>query len=179
MPDITYALVSTSPQGSQAAPIKDLLTNLVTYSHGSNLPQGYAPLPDAMYQAALSDISRDVIAKAPSPTKPTSPASSGGGSGTQGGGGSGSGSNSPDRTLPLTKAEAARIAKQRSHRHSPTGGIPSAATPTGIALLAIDEASRYFLPLVLALGGACLIAGPLLYFIPAYRRRRRPAGGSE
>ena len=180
MPDITYALVSTSPQGSRAAPIKDLLTNLVTYSHGSSLPQGYAPLPDAMYQAALSDISSDVIAKAPSPTKPTSPPSTGGGSGTQGGGdGSGSGSNSPDGTLPLTKAEAARIAKQRSHRHSPTGGIPSAATPTGIALLAIDEASRYFLPLVLALGGACLIAGPLLYFVPAYRRRRRPAGGSE
>jgi hypothetical protein len=29
------------------------------------------------------------------------------------------------------------------------------------------------------LGGACLIAGPLLYFLPAYRRRHRSADGSE
>ncbi len=52
LPMVTYALVSTSPQptADQATQLKDLLTNLVTYSHNGGsasqpLPAGYVPLP--------------------------------------------------------------------------------------------------------------------------------------
>jgi hypothetical protein len=38
----------------------------------------------------------------------------------------------------------------------------------------LDEASRYLLPILLVLAGVCLIGGPLLYFLPAYRRRHKP-----
>ena len=57
--------------------------------------------------------------------------------------------------------------------------IATGSGPTAIALLALDEASRYLLQLLLVLAGLCLIAGPLLYYVPIYRRRRNSAGGSE
>ena len=86
---------------------------------------------------------------------------------------------SSNQTGSQAKAEAARIAKERAAHHGSNGGTGPGSTPTGIALLALDEASRYLLPLLLVLGGLCLIAGPLLYFLPAYRRRHQPTGGSE
>jgi hypothetical protein len=38
--------------------------------------------------------------------------------------------------------------------------------------------ARYLLPALVLLAIACLIAGPLLLFVPAIRRRRRAVGGS-
>ena len=55
MPDITYAGAHRPAPAAQATAVKDLLTNLVTYSHGGGslaLPSGYAPLSDTLYQAA-------------------------------------------------------------------------------------------------------------------------------
>ncbi len=84
MPMVTYALVSTSAQPAGIAPqLKDLLTNLVTYSHEGGttadpLPPGYAPLPTSLYNVALSDISSDI-------TGPGAPGPGSGGSGSSGG----------------------------------------------------------------------------------------------
>jgi hypothetical protein len=100
MPDITYALVPTSPQpADEASAMTSLLTNLVNFSHGSGsipLPPGYYPMPSDIYQAALTDIKNDISA-APSlspvttttvPTKSTTsstPASTSGSTGSTGG----------------------------------------------------------------------------------------------
>ena len=183
MPDITYALVSTRPQGRQAAPIKDLLTNLVTYSHGSNLPQGYAPLPDATVPGRAQPTSPTTSWPRPGP-RPSRPRRRHGGRVGRTGGRRGR------LWFGLELAGARDLAADQSGRPRPTARSDPAlatarrwrslgVTPTGIALLALNEASRYFLPLMLVLGGVCLIAGPLLYFLPAYRRRHRPTGGSE
>lgn len=62
MPMVTYALVSTAPQlKTQAAEEVNLLTNLVDYSHSGGsipLPAGYYPLPDNLFNVALSSISK-------------------------------------------------------------------------------------------------------------------------
>ncbi len=181
MPDITYALVSTSPQEQPghrnqepAHQPGDLLARVgpparVCTAARLDVPgRAHRHLPRRHRQAAVpdqADVATIIGGRVGDPGRdrrlPPDRAD-----------------HSTNPTLPLTKAEAARIAKERARRHGSTG-IASAATPTGIALLALDEASRYFLPLILVLGVACLIAGPLLYFVPAYRRRHRAAGGSE
>ena len=106
LPMVTYALVSTAAQPTEAAAqqLQDALTNLVTYSHAGGsgavdpLPAGYEPLPDNLYQAALTDIAKDVVAppNTPPTTPPTtppatpiSPSTTTGGGSQSGGGGSG------------------------------------------------------------------------------------------
>ena len=68
-------------------------------------------------------------------------------------------------------------AKPKS-KTDPSSGL-GATTPTAITLLALNEVSRYLLPIMLVLAAACLIGGPLLYFLPEYRRRRKAAGAAK
>jgi hypothetical protein len=202
MPDITYALVPTSPQpAATAAAEKDLLTNLVTYSHngGSSahasgaanpLPGGYSPLPDSLYGQAMADIAADIVAAPPgSSGKPGPGSSSSGGKGTSGTSGSGSassGSNGSDSfasgsgttggsegsSLPLSTAE--RLAEQRA-RGLAAGGVYQSQSATGVLLVSLDTIARFLLPVLVVLAVVCLIAGPLL-FLPEWRRRRADEG---
>jgi hypothetical protein len=62
MPLVTYALVSTTPQpAAQSQAEGDLLTNLACYSRFGGsiaLPTGYVPLPNNLYEQAMSEISQ-------------------------------------------------------------------------------------------------------------------------
>ena len=55
--------------------VKTLLTNLVTYSHSSAVPAGYAPLPDGIEQAALATSRRTCRSprRPPPPRRPRRP----------------------------------------------------------------------------------------------------------
>lgn len=72
LPMVTYALVSAAPQpsASTAQELTDLLTNLVQYSYAAGqgysvpMPPGYFPLPQSLYQQALTDIAKDVVSPA-------------------------------------------------------------------------------------------------------------------
>ena len=118
MPDITYAVFPTKVKGSQAAAVKDLLTNLVTYSHGSNLPEGYAPLPENLYQAAVADIAavfnpKPIPKKKSGPTVGSANGSPGSGAAPAGAGSSDSGldtgaTGTQATTLPLSTARTTK-----------------------------------------------------------------------
>jgi hypothetical protein len=200
MPDITYAMVPTVPlPADQATAVKNLLTNLVTFSHAGGslaLPSGYAPLSDALYQTAMTDITNDVVAQPSTPstttssTSPTTTAassgsSSGGGSGgssssdTGGGSSSSTGGSSDDLgALPLSTTTPSGSSGSSGTGSSDNGSaLASTAAPTGFLLVSLDEAARYLLPAIVLLAIACLIGGPLLLFAPALKRRRRSAGG--
>ncbi len=201
MPDITYAMVPTAPlPASQATAVKNLLTNLVTFSHSGGslaLPSGYAPLSDTLYQAALTDIANDVVAEPspPSTTGPTSPTTAAATPGSSSGGGSGGSSSSSDTgggftpssddadgllgTLPLSSSSTSSGSSGTSGGGSSDNGpvLAGTAAPTGFLLVSLDEAARYLLPALVLLAIACLIGGPLLLFAPALKRRRRGAGG--
>jgi hypothetical protein len=203
LPNVTYALVSTSAQpAATASAIKDLLTNLVTYSHtaGTALPGGYAPLPDAMYQAALSDISQDIVSEPATTTTKSgssgdtsstnsSSTSSGGSPGSYGGSGLSSGASaysSASIGLPYEATSSTGASNGASgsggnaSSTSPTNSTSgSTGTPTSVVLLSLDETSRYLLPAMVLIGALFLIAGPLLYFTPAYRRRRSARRSGE
>lgn len=202
MPNITYAIVPTSPQTyEQGTAIKNLLTNLVNYSHGSTLPAGYAPLPTSIYQAALTDISNDLtIAPAPTTTTTTStttttttttPAtspssgsdsSSGSGSAyTSSGGGTVAVSSPLSSQLPLTGSTSP------GGSGTATGGTvrtpvvaPPSTIPTGFLLVGLSATTRFLLPAIVVLALGSLLAGLLLLFGPgaATRRRRHDVEGA-
>ena len=201
MPDITYAMVPTTPQQPQVATaMTNLLTNLITYSHSSpTLPKGYAPLSDTLYQAALADIAADITsAPLPTPTTGTIPPTT----------------TSPGKTNPTTTPSSATSPaseEEPSTATSPFGqdafgplastpftsptssgqagtlsgrsveveSASGAALPTGFLLVSLDDPSRYLLPALVVLGLLCLVAGPLLLWGPALRRRRRRVGGQQ
>ncbi len=193
MPDVTYAMVPTTPlPSSTAATLKDLLTNMVNYSHNGGsipLPNGYAPLPSTLYQAALADIAKDVVSEPGSGSSSTS----GGGSSTTGSGNSGgsssgssTGSSNPftstagDGTGPgsLPLSTTSPTAGGAGHpRGSGTGGAGGVGTATGFLLVGLDAAARYLLPALVILAIACLIFGPLLLVAPRLRRRKQEVGG--
>jgi hypothetical protein len=198
MPDITYAMVSTTPQpAAQAKAEANLLDNLVTYSHNGGgsiaLPAGYAPLSDTLYQAALTDIADDIVAEpsgsssTPGSSSAANATSSSGGSsegnaGTSSGGydegssGSGyDGGSSSNGALPLSGS--AQNGKSSGGSNGSGRGAAGAGAPSGFLLVSLDAAARFLLPAIVALALACLIAGPLLLFLPEIRRRRRGAGG--
>ncbi len=176
MPDITYAVVSSKKQPTAAdeKALKDLLTNLVTYSHGSSLPQGYAPLTTTLYQAAETDIANLGV----SPHTATTPSS--GSTSTTGATRHERRDGRHGRRDPGLQYDSGQVAGHRPPQGPFPKGHRTAAMskpfPSFVALLGLDEASRYLLPFMLVLAGLCLIAGPLLYFLPALRRRRRKAG---
>jgi uncharacterized membrane protein YgcG len=194
MPDITYALVSTAPQpASQVSAEQSLLDNLVNFSHnsGNQLPAGYAPLPTGMYNAAITAITNDLVAE------PSTPASSGGGtgggtsgsgspsSGSSGSAGSsgssgstgtlgGAGSSTPSgSTSGLPNSSSSSPGSNAAGTPGSTTVIPSQTAPLGTIHLVLDDAARYLLPGMAALALGCLLIGPLLYFWPSLRRRRR------
>ncbi len=191
MPNVTYAVVSTAPQPpDQVTAEKNLLDSLVTFSHNSasQLPAGYAPLPDSLYQAALTDISSDLVAQPGAPSSPavTVPgASSGGGSsggggtsGSTGSGDSGSGfaGNGTGPSLPseTSGSSGGGGGGNNGNSGSTTSGAASSTVPLGSVQLVLDNAARFLLPVLMAIALACLVVGPLVYFLPALRRRRRP-----
>ncbi len=199
LPMVTYALVSTSPQptADQATQLKDLLTNLVTYSHngGSSsepLPSGYVPLSDSLYAQAVADINSDIVGPGGStPGASTSGSSTSGGSNsTSGSGGSapGAGASGAAGGVPSTSTGSSTGAGHGSSGSSGGNGSTTGATPSnGSAgsfpgnfvshLITVTVgSSRYFVPALLFLALLCLLAGPLLYLSPTLRRTTRDRG---
>ncbi len=187
LPMVTYALVSTSAQPSvaQATQLKDLLTNLVTYSHNGGsasepLPAGYVPLPSTLYSQAVADIAKDIV------TPPASPGGSGGS------GGSGGTTNTAAATsgAPGGAGGVTGGAGFVSHPGSAAHGAGGRGTAPATGLLQSASAngpsssgnfaghfitvtvgdSRFFVPGLLILALLCLLAGPLLYLSPTLRK---------
>ena len=191
MPMVTYALVSTNPQptSAQAAELKDLLTNLVTYSHNGgtssqSLPAGYAPLPSNLYSQALSDISKDIVG--PGGSSPGGPGGSGGtspgSSGAGGSAGTGSGTSSSPSGTPRTGSSSGRGTGQGTAAASSAaaGGLPLGSSPSnflGRFITVTLGDSRFLVPALLLLALLCLLVGPLLYMSPTLRRRRVAGDG--
>ena len=206
LPDVTYAVVPTTAQSSDTVAAETaLLTNLVNYSHSSStLPVGYAPLSDSLYTAAMADISADLVAS-PSPptttttstTTPATTATTTAAPATVAGtsGGSSTGASTDDdsslfgddvgddgsATLPLSSTSPSSTGTTTPTSPSDKGGSVGSGSPstvpTGFVLVSVDSASRYLLPVLVLLGLACLLGGPLLLLAPRFRRRRRSAGG--
>ena len=195
MPDVTYAAVPTTAlPPATASAVKNLLTNLVTYSHSGALPTGYVPLPTGMYQSALSEIGADVASQpvTDSTTTDSSTASSDTGSSATSGGGQSSSSTSSTENggfgssalLPFLSSDPSSpgsgSGRTGTSARGPGGPARAASTgPTGFLLVSLDAAARFLLPAFVVLAIACLIAGPLLAFGPeTWRRRRKTEGPS-
>lgn len=191
MPDVTYAVVKTAPQpAAQASTIKNLLTNLVNFSHSSSVPAGYAPLPDSLYKTAMADIDADVNAE---PAGAAGSAGGGNSSGSVIGGASpvvgedGQSLNTPgtagidagSSALPLTAAGTSSTDGSKGNGGSSPSGFAVPTVPSGILLVSLDAASRYLLPAMVVLGATFLVAGPFFLLIPEVRRRRRGAEDSS
>jgi len=194
LPDITYAVVpNTTLPYAKATAIKQLLTNLVDYSHSGAVPSGYAPLPDAMYQAAVADIANTVksepapVVASDSSTTTTTTTASASGSGSGSGSGSSSGSGSAGDTglatpisageqVPSTSAlpETASATPVSSTGSPVTGAVtaPPASIPSGILLVGLAATTRFLLPAIVVLAMASLLGGLLLLFGPNAARRR-------
>jgi hypothetical protein len=206
LPDVTYAVIPTTAQPSDTAAAETaLLTNLVNYSHSSTtLPVGYAPLSDSLYTAAMADISADVVAAPPTPTTTTTPTTTPAPTatttpasttvaGTSGDASTGASTDDDSSlfadgdedggtgsaTLPLSSTSPSSSGTGNPASRSDQGGdVGSPSTvPTGFMLVSVDSASRYLLPVLVLLGLACLLGGPMLLLAPRFRRKRRSAGG--
>jgi len=204
MANLTYAIVPTGQlSNDQGTAIKNLLTNVLSYSHSSAVPAGYAPLPDSIYAAAMTDLNNDLtIAAAPptttttttttsttttpttttsTPSTPTSappPSSGNGGSGqTSTSGTSGSGTGAQISALPLTAAASSATGNSGSGTNSTPVAPPPATVPTGFLLVGLSATTRFLLPAIVVLALGSLIGGLLLLFGPgAAARRRRDTG---
>jgi hypothetical protein len=177
LPMVTYALVSTAPQATaaQAQQLTDLLTNLVDYSYAGGvgysvpMPAGYVPLTTNLYQQALADISKDIVAPAGSTTTATTttpPTTVATGSGSTVGG-------STSVVSGVVKAVTGAVSTVANALGNAATSEPArrvAEVAGGPILLTLD-ADRFVLPALLALGIACLVGGPLLYLVPSVRRR--------
>ena len=178
LPMVTYALVSTNPQPSmaEASALKDMLTNLVNYSHTagagttSPLPSGYVPLPDNLYQQAVADISNDVVgpggvAPPPPGSTGTSGAAPGAAGGQTGVAGRGGGTSFRFNTGGALRASGASQA-------SGSSGASSGGTGDylGHFITVTLGDSRFFIPGLLLLAVLCLICGPLLYLSPSMKK---------
>jgi len=193
MPNITYAVVPTSTLSyDQAQAVTHLLTNLVTYGHGTSLPAGYAPLPDAMYTAALADISKD-ISSGPAPVStpttptttpvstPTTVPSQSGNSGSPNQGSSAFDSTGQSGALPLTATGNSGNSGNGGNSGGTPVAAPPASLPTGFLLVALSATTRFLLPAIVLLALGSLIGGLVLLFGPgaAARRRRGGTGGAS
>jgi hypothetical protein len=191
MPDVTYAVVNTAPQAAaQASAIKNLLTNLVGFSHSDSIPAGFAPLPDSLYKAAISDIAADVNAIPASKSDQAAPGPAGktGSGGTDnssspviGSGGQSllstgvAGSDSGSTVLPLSTTDTSPSDGSNQHGGSSPSSATIATVPSDTLLVSLDAASRYLLPAMAVLAAGFLAAGSLFLLIPEVRRRRRGA----
>jgi PBP superfamily domain len=190
LPMVTYALVSTSPQptADQATQLKDLLTNLVTYSHNGGsasqpMPSGYVPLPQNLYNQAIIQIANITGTAGPG---------SGGSNGTPGSGGTGpatsagAGGGAAGTAGRFTGATGRGLSSSGrgggGHGAAPAGTPPSGSGTSspgnfvGHLLTVTVGDSRFFVPALLLLALLCLIAGPVLYMSPTLRRPARPTG---
>ncbi|MGO8872209.1 MAG: hypothetical protein ACLQPH_12570 [Acidimicrobiales bacterium] len=195
MPDITYAVVPTSPQPPEkATALKSLLNSLVNFSHGSgaSLPDGYAPLSTDLYLTAEFDIATEITslpASAPGSHSPTSSFPTAGQSAPELTGSTattnaeyGSFGTTSSGGVPFTGAGAvpgssSSSAASASATPSQSSAAAAYSSPAGISFVSLDEFARFLLPALLLLALVCLVAGPLLVFVPALRRRRRDLGG--
>ena len=193
MANITYAIVPTGTLShDEGTAVKDLLTNLVTYSHSGALPAGYAPLPTALYTAAMTDIGNDItVAPAPPTTTTTTTASHGSstttttyssGSNQSGSGYSSNSSNfsntSGQSALPLTSSSGGSSGGSGSGPGSAKTPVvaPPASIPTGFLLVGLSATTRFLLPAIVLLALGSLVGGLLLLLGPGATRRRRLDG---
>jgi ABC-type phosphate transport system substrate-binding protein len=180
MPLITYAVVPTSPADhGTAVAIKDLLTNMVTYSHSGGsvpLPSGYVPLPDSLYGQAESEIAKINVPAAP-------PMSPGRGDGSGSGSGSG-GSGGLEAALlgtasgPTGGLLGAALAHELAGASLVSGGHGKDLSPSSfvgdvrsVALALIAGAGRWKYVLLFAGAAVALLVGPTLMVAPRLRRR--------
>lgn len=191
MPLVTYALVSTAPQptATGATELKNLLTDLVTYSNQggtstSPLPPGYAPLPSSLYNAALADISNDILG--PGGSTPGSGSSGGSGAtpstnshpaGAGAGAGVGAGAAASGRTG--SGSSAAGTSSSTAPAQSGSSGSSSPGAFVGHLITVTVGDNRFFVPVLFLLALLCLIAGPLLYLSPDLRRRAGSGGADD
>jgi hypothetical protein len=191
MANITYAVVPTSTLShDKGTAVKNLLTNLVTFSHSGAVPAGYAPLPDSIYTAALAAISTDISVEAAPPTTTTTttttattsaPVSSAGGSSNSadpsGQDTSSLSTTSPTSQLPLSASDPPAA----NPNGSPTTPVaaPPASIPTSFLLVGLSATTRFLLPAIAVLALGSLLGGLLMLFGPGVstRRRRNEAGG--
>ena len=196
MPNVTYAVVPTGtlPYATGTA-VKNLLTNLVGFSHSTAVPAGYAPLPDAIFQSAVAGIAAAVHSEpAPPPTTTTtttSPAttttsSSSSSTGSSGSGSTGDGGSTGFSTSGLTTAlGSSTLPNTDSGTASATGpaagpsavDAPPAVIPTGFLLVGLAASTRFLLPAIVLLALGSLIGGALLLFGPGAETRRRRHDG--
>ncbi len=197
MPMITYALISTSPQPSQATAdqLTNMLTNLVNYSSTSGagtsepLPPGYVALPQNLQTAALADIAKDVIAPDGQPvggegpqttgsggTGPGSTTGSTGGPGGTGGssyhGGNGTQSAYHSSQNPSSNGSG-------TSGGSSGGGLLGPANFVGRLLTVTLGDNRFLVPGLLLLGLLCVVLGPLLYLSPNLKRPVTASAGDD
>lgn len=194
LPMVTYALVSTAPQqtADEAAQLKDLLTNLVTYSYNGGsasepLPSGYVPLPSSLYSQAMSEIAADIVGPGGSPpggssgppAAPGSAVATGPASGTAGagsGGSSGSPGGSPGGSAGAGHSGAHGSASAATTTPSSGSAGSSPGNFIGHLITVTVGDNRYFVPALLLLALLCLLAGPLLYLSPTLRKTAGPSG---
>ena len=201
MANITYAVVPTSTLDyATGTAVKNLLTNLVDFSHSGALPAGYAPLPDSIYTAAINDIAADVSVAAAPPTTTTSTTTTtttttpaGATTSTTGQSGSSDTSTGSDFSgssdsssfdtgsqtgeLPLTAGDSSGSGSSTSSK-TPVAA-PPATLPTSFLLVGLSATTRFLLPAIIVLALASLLGGLLLLFGPgaaARRRRNDPEG---
>jgi hypothetical protein len=183
LPSVTYAIVPVGAEpAAEGNSMRTLLDSLLAFTGGAEsaeLPDGYVPLPSAMYQSALSDVLTDItIAKSTTP-----PPHKGGGGGSKPPATtttstttttevpSGLGATTPASLPPTTVV----------HHHS--SGAPNPVAPVvqvakSIAPAVIhfagvvlhSSAFRWALPVVGGVGVVSAVPGGLLLFS---RRRRR------
>lgn len=195
LPMVTYALVSTSaqPTADGATQLKDLLTNLVTYSHNGGsvsepLPSGYYPLPSNLYNQAVSDIASDIVGPGGTSPGTSSNSGSGGSNGasTGAGGVGGAAGGSPGGSGGSAGSRGGAGGGVGGHDSgaaaTPSSGSAGGSSPANFVgrLITVTLGdNRYFVPALLLLALLCLLAGPLLYFSPALRKSAGIAGDQE
>jgi hypothetical protein len=190
MPDITYAIVPTSPQPAKtAANIKNLLTNMINFSTSGVLPSGYYPMPAAMAKSALADLTSIVAIKTTPPTTTTTttttttPTSTTTATTTTPTSSapvvSGESTSVPESTLSLTPTSTptavvdAKVpgSTEVKHSTSPPEQKQKTQTPTShthtpipidLSLIGLNSASRLLLPFALLLALLCLAGGLLI-----------------
>ena len=185
MANLTYAIVPTNQLSySEGTAVKNLLTNLLTFSHSAAVPAGYAPLPDSIYTAALAEVNATIsVAAAPkvtittTTTPVTTTTSSSGGSGTTVDTSTVNTSTidtSQTSQLPLTATGTSGTSSKGSGS-SPVV-VPPATVPSGFLLVGLSATTRFLLPAIVVLALGSLLGGLVLLFGPGAAARRRQDG---
>ena len=168
--------------------LKDLLTNLVTYSYNGGtssvpLPSGYVPLPQSLYNQALTDIASDIVS--PGGSTPSGVERHVGArvSAPSHGRGRRAWSNPGQRPLGPggTRGFSSGFRGHGSATAPPSEGSgvlrgSSLGNVVGRLITVTVGDSRFFVPALLLLALLCLIAGPLLYMSPTLRRPAKATG---